>query len=397
MTGFGMPFGNSLNCRIPVLKEIAAIMTSHRISSLSLFLAVIFPMTAWADAGHSEEVAHGGGLGIGTLLFLFFGLIFLITLIIYVVNKQKKKQSSLWQILWIGALAGTVITGGYNLAASNDKGSVNMTHIHGLGYTPDGARVLFAAHDGLKQLSADGHWSEAPGPKHDYMGFSIYDQGFYSSGHPAPGSGLKNPFGIVKSTDYGQTLEFLSLYGHIDFHLMGVGYKSHIIYVYNPEPHPQMKEAGLHYTIDEGKTWIRSGMAGLGAVDATALAVHPTEPSTIALGTTKALYVSKDYGKTFSVLLEGRQITALSYSLQGKLFAGTYQGGKPGLTVWDSGSTGNSREWSLPALTEDAPAYLGIHPGKETEVTLATFQRDVYRTTDSGNGWTQLAKQGKNK
>jgi hypothetical protein len=38
------------------------------------------------------------------------------------------------------------------------------------------------------ESSADGKWKEAPGEMHDYLGFSMADNGFYSSGHPAPGT-----------------------------------------------------------------------------------------------------------------------------------------------------------------------------------------------------------------
>lgn len=67
-----------------------------------------------------------------------------------------------------------------------------------------------------------GHWETPESEKHDNMGFPTVDDGFYSSGHPAPGSDKKNPFGIVKSTDEGKTLQFLDLYGQVDFHNMAV-------------------------------------------------------------------------------------------------------------------------------------------------------------------------------
>jgi hypothetical protein len=70
---------------------------------------------------------------------------------------------------------------------SHDEGNATFMHIHGLGYSSDGKRLFIPVHNGLK-VHADGKWSDAPGEKHDYMGFSIADNGFYSSGHPAVGS-----------------------------------------------------------------------------------------------------------------------------------------------------------------------------------------------------------------
>ncbi|MBX6396423.1 MAG: hypothetical protein IRY98_12110, partial [Alicyclobacillaceae bacterium] len=82
--------------------------------------------------------------------------------------------------------------------------SITFMHIHGLGYSADGSEVYIPAHNGLA-IYRQGKWSYASGYAHDYMGFSMVDSGFYSSGHPAPDSGLKNPLGIVKSSDLGKT------------------------------------------------------------------------------------------------------------------------------------------------------------------------------------------------
>ncbi|MBN2981809.1 hypothetical protein [Cohnella algarum] len=92
------------------------------------------------------------------------------------------------------------------------------------------------------------------------MGFSMVDDGFYSSGHPARGSKKKNPFGIVKSTDEGRSLETLTLYGEVDFHGMSVGYKSHTIYIFNLEPNSAIETTGLNYSTDEAKSWTMSEM-----------------------------------------------------------------------------------------------------------------------------------------
>jgi hypothetical protein len=93
---------------------------------------------------------------------------------------------------------------------SHDAGGTAFTHIHGLGYSSDGKRLFIPAHNGLK-VYADGKWSDAPGEKHDYMGFSLADNGFYSSGHPAVGSTYKNPMGLIKSTDEGKSITVLAL------------------------------------------------------------------------------------------------------------------------------------------------------------------------------------------
>jgi hypothetical protein len=54
-----------------------------------------------------------------------------------------------------------------------------------------------------------GRWSTAPGAPHDFMGFSGAKNAIYSSGHPAPGTPLRNPLGLMKSTDGGKSWQQL--------------------------------------------------------------------------------------------------------------------------------------------------------------------------------------------
>jgi hypothetical protein len=74
---------------------------------------------------------------------------------------------------------------------------VSLLHVHGLSYSADGNQLLIPSHLGLA-VYADGHWSRAPGQSQDNMGFSATREALYSSGHPAVGSGLTNPFGLIK-------------------------------------------------------------------------------------------------------------------------------------------------------------------------------------------------------
>src|SRR4051812_22570432 len=95
---------------------------------------------------------------------------------------------------------------------------VTLTHVHGLSYSPDGKRIMIPSHHGLA-IYQDGKWSKAPGPEHDYMGFTATAGSLYSSGHPAHGSGLVNPFGLLRSRDGGKSWDKLGLEGESDFHL----------------------------------------------------------------------------------------------------------------------------------------------------------------------------------
>ncbi|MGH2537487.1 MAG: hypothetical protein ACRDHL_08850, partial [Candidatus Promineifilaceae bacterium] len=110
------------------------------------------------------------------------------------------------------------------IEAGQGQAAVEFPHIHGLGFSADGRQLFVPAHDGLR-LFSNGQWQIPDAAGHDYMGYAPADDGFYSSGHPHPSSGLVNPLGLVKSNDGGQTLTRLGFEGESDFHLMGVGYQ----------------------------------------------------------------------------------------------------------------------------------------------------------------------------
>ncbi len=101
--------------------------------------------------------------------------------------------------------------------------SVTLMHVNGLSFSDDGKQIFMPSHNGVAAYSG-GKWSKAAGPEHDYMGFSSTKQFFYSSGHPAPDSGLVNPFGLIKSGDGGRTWQKLGLEGEADFHLLATSY-----------------------------------------------------------------------------------------------------------------------------------------------------------------------------
>src|SRR5205814_4711499 len=132
-----------------------------------------------------------------------------------------------------------------------------LTHVHGLAYSADGKRLMIPSHVGLA-IYENGKWSKAPGPQHDYMGFAATSKYIYSSGHPAPGSGLVNPFGLLRSRDGGKSWDKLALEGESDFHVMAAGWNTNAVYVWNPAPNSRMRAAGLHYTRNDGFSWARA-------------------------------------------------------------------------------------------------------------------------------------------
>jgi photosystem II stability/assembly factor-like uncharacterized protein len=277
------------------------------------------------------------------------------------------------------------------LAAAGSAAQVSLTHVHGLAYSADGRRLMIPSHHGLAVYET-GKWSKAPGPQHDYMGFTATAKHLYSSGHPAPGSGLVNPFGLIRSRDGGRTWEKLGLEGETDFHLLAASWNTSAIYVWNPAPSSRMKAPGLHYTTTDGFGWKRAAAQGLSG-EPHAIAVHPDTASTVAVATTEGLFISKDSGERFARIAAGGQGLSAFFDLQGKeLWYGSFDG-RARLARIPLGSP-QPVQVSLPPLREDAVAYIAQNPANKLEYAIATFKRSVYLSRDDGQSWSQIADRG---
>ncbi|MGH8382517.1 F510_1955 family glycosylhydrolase [Pseudomonas sp.] len=269
--------------------------------------------------------------------------------------------------------------------------TVTLKHVHGLAFSQDGQQLSIPSHDGLA-LYRDGHWSKAPGPEHDYMGFSAGRQAIYSSGHPASGSGLVNPLGLIKSSDGGSTWQQLGFQGESDFHLLASGFESGALYVYNTHPNSKMTSASLYYSLNDGATWQHASAQGMGAAP-SALAVHPIDSKIVAVATESGLFLSSDAGEHFQPVLQKVQVLSVSFSIDGKsLWFGSYD-----KVVQLSSLDLKSHEISslgLPPLNQDAVAYLAQNPVNAQEWAMATIKRDVYLSQDEGKTWKAIAQAG---
>ena len=277
------------------------------------------------------------------------------------------------------------------LAAAAAQAQVALTHVHGLAYSADGSRLMVPSHHGLA-IHENGQWSMAPGFQHDYMGFAATAKHLYSSGHPAPGSGHANPFGLIRSRDGGRSWDKLGLQGETDFHLLAAGWNSNAIYVWNPAPSSRLRQTGLHFTTNDGLGWKRAAAAGL-AGEPHALAVHPDDPGMLALATSKGVFVSRDAGENFTMRAAG-EATAVFFDLDGKqLWYGVHDGQGRLARVGLAG--GLTTRIELPPLQGDAVAFIAQNPLRRSEFTVATYGRTVMRSADGGARWTAIAERGR--
>lgn len=262
-----------------------------------------------------------------------------------------------------------------------------MPHLHGLGFSADGRRLIVPAHTGLR-VYEDGAWHTPASPAHDYMGFAPVDDGFFSSGHPAPGSSLPEPLGLVRSADDGTTLEPLGFAGESDFHTMAVGYRSHAIYLVNPAPNSRL-QAGPYYSLDGGATWQPFAAQGVLAPP-YAIAVHPDEPATLALPTDAGVVQSTDYGASFVLVGPPAPATAAAYSLDGTrlLFGAT------SLAALDLASGAIVLLSAPPLGAADLLTYIATSPTDAQTLAVATLERDIFLSRDGGATWEQIADDG---
>lgn len=269
---------------------------------------------------------------------------------------------------------------------------IELTHVHGLAYSADGKQLLIPSHHGIAAY-ADGQWSKMAGPEHDYMGFATTREAFYSSGHPAAGSNLINPFGLIKSTDAGKTWRQLGLEGESDFHTLATSHETNAVYVLNYGPNTRMPQAGLYMTQTDGLAWTRAAANGLKA-KVNSLAVHPRDANVVAVGAADGLYLSRDAGNHFEPLVRSMQVLAQWFDLDGEhLWISSYTN-SPVLSRIGLKDGGAIEKIKLPTLDEDAVAFIAQNPTRHEEFAIATFKRSAYVTQNRGVTWTQIADGG---
>ena len=278
------------------------------------------------------------------------------------------------------------------IAPSRAAQGVVLTHVHGLAYSADGKQLMVPSHHGLS-VYENGKWSMGAGPAHDYMGFSATRDALYSSGHPAQGSNLTNPFGLIKSSDGGRSWKKLGLEGEADFHSLATSYGTQAVYVVNHGANSRMSQAGIYFTQNDGLKWTRAAAKGIGP-KLNSLAVHPTDAAVAAAGTADGLYLSRDSAQTFERLVGGQQVLAETFDLDGRHLWFSGYAGKPSLMRVALVAGAEPQALGLPALSEDAVAYIAQNPVRRDELAIATFKRSVFISKDGGATWTVIASEG---
>lgn len=266
-----------------------------------------------------------------------------------------------------------------------------LEHVHGIGYPGNDNSLYVASHEGIKMYK-EGKWLETSSEKHDYMGFQVVEDGFYSSGHPEKGSKLKNPLGLVKSVDLGKTLEKIAFYGESDFHFMSASFQDRILYVINEKPNSELG-TGIYVSKDEGKSWEQAALKGFDAQTFGMISVHPEKGGTFAMSTKDGLYISEDSGKTITEAGEYEMVTAAAFS-KNALFISPIEQQELKLVKLNQDGTGPI-DLPIPALAADNPiTYIAADIKQDGRMAFITYQNDLYESTDGGKTWKQILVKG---
>jgi len=266
--------------------------------------------------------------------------------------------------------------------------SGKIAHIHGIGYAGNMPGISIATHSGIK-VYQNGKWFETKTELHDYMGFQATKNGFFASGHPAPGANLKNPLGLMKSSDGGNTLEKLAFYGESDFHNLAVGYNTEAIYLYNERPNSKLQQ-GFYFSTNNGQDWKNSKLKGLSST-IHSFSVHPDQASVVAVSAKDGVYLSTDYGNTFELLSTSLESTAVTLSNEDVIYAPINKQ----IITKKSIATNEETNIQTPSLdAKDAIMYISQNPQNSAEIVFATLKANVFLSTDEGKTWKQITKEG---
>jgi photosystem II stability/assembly factor-like uncharacterized protein len=236
-----------------------------------------------------------------------------------------------------------------------------ISHLHDLRVF--GNEILLGTHEGLYKYINKDNFVKIGKESPDVMGLSILGNQIFASGHPAKGSDLPNPVGLLVSSDKGQTWKKVSLQGKVDFHFLEVGNKQ--IYGVNAGT------GDLLYSANLGKNW-----KNLGANQFTDIAIDPQVTGTALALRAGKLFTSSNSFNSVKELKLPMVFTSLDWNSK-KLLATS---GKNLLISRDSGES-----WKkINSFTSEITSI-----SQSTTLIVAIVGNEVLKSVDGGKKFTK--------
>lgn len=239
----------------------------------------------------------------------------------------------------------------------------SVSHIHHVKVVENEALVL--THEGLYTLVGKNNMKLVGRDKIDVMGFTTLGKTLFASGHPAKGSKVLNPIGLVKSTDGGISWKPVSLVGKVDFHFLeGAGSD-----LYGADS----QSGNLMYSADSGKSW-----SSFGANPFTDIAVSPDISGMAVAIKGSKLFLTKNAFKSSKVLKSTLKFTQVEWR-----DSGLY--GLSGTSLYMSSDLGNS--WKKLNTFTGATGILSA----SDQLILVTVGSDIYTSSNFGKKFGQVS------
>ena len=239
----------------------------------------------------------------------------------------------------------------------------SVSHIHHVKVV--GSKVLVLTHEGLYELAGKNNMKLVGKEKIDVMGFASLGNVLIASGHPAVGSKMPNPIGVMKSLDGGLTWKPISLVGKVDFHFLeGAGSD-----LYGADS----QTGKLMYSADSGKTW-----RDIGVNIFADIAVSPKMSGmAIAIKDSELLLTEQAFKSTSKIksTLKFTQIEWLKSGLYGLSGSSLYK------------STTSGKTWKKLSTFKGVPGILSA----SDQLMLVTVGSDIYTSNNEGKSFKKIS------
>ena len=239
----------------------------------------------------------------------------------------------------------------------------SVSHIHHIKAVEN--KVLVLTHEGLYELVGKNDMKLIGKDRIDVMGFTSLGKLLFASGHPAKGSKMPNPIGLVKSLDGGLTWKSVSLVGKVDFHFLeGAGTD-----LYGADS----QTGKLMYSSDSGKTW-----KDLGENTFTDIAVSPEiSGMAVAIKDSQLLFTENAFKSTTKIK------STLTMSQIEWRKSGLY--GLSGNSLYKS--TNSGKTWTKQSTFKGAPGILSA----SDQLMLVTVGSDIYTSKNEGKSFRKIS------